>query len=536
MATSLNMSTETDSESRDTVEMDSSPQQTIKERTICSDLPPKDTYKQVEDSQNWNPMNNIPPNRTDYQLFEKLVDEDKPEVNKSDFKGEIIQNQISVDAHRPCPICFEKAYKTPKLLPCCHTFCLPCLKDHLRNTNSDDILVCPMCRANIHIPEGGVKELQENYFVIAVKTSNCDICREYNGERLCNDCDKTICMFCQKGHRCKKYVSEHRRHVNPFSFFSDSTDSSDTDSDSSSNISDASIPWSFNRPPRPWTKMLLNECVKFSLGDKRPLSIVTVSPTEAWILNVDSDENMSVALFDLQGTIKQSIPLGFLCIGLAVEESNSLLVTTTDETIVQRFIGSESTVIVPPSIFHPLGIALFSNGDIIIAGFEKNNVAESEIGCVKIFSSAGNAISNFTTGCDIIPMRVCVLGNDLIALTYPDNHFIDIRSKNGKIIGKYNGNNYDEDDVDFTPVSLCIGRYCCNPVIYISDRYGDTIHVISFSGDFIGLALRSQIRGNGDLGQPGPICFDSSGKLWVGQTGDNVVSIYDIYKYSNVME
>ena len=170
-----------------------------------------------------------------------------------------------------------------------------------------------------------------------------------------------------------------------------------------------------------------------------PISIVTVSPNEAWILNVDSDENISVALFDRQGTIKQSIPLEFLCVGLAVEESNSLLVTCTDKTIVQRFIGCESTVIVPPSIFHPLGIALFPDGDKIIAGFEKNNMAESEIGCVKIFSSAGNEISNFTTGCVIIPMMVCVLGCDMIALTYPDNHYVDIRSKNGKIIGKYNG-------------------------------------------------------------------------------------------------
>jgi hypothetical protein len=42
--------------------------------------------------------------------------------------------------------------------------------------------------------------------------------------------------------------------------------------------------------------------------------------------------------------------------------------------MVQRFIGCESTVIVPPSIFHPLGIALFPDGDKIIAGFEKSNM------------------------------------------------------------------------------------------------------------------------------------------------------------------
>ena len=166
MATSLMTSEENDSES--TVEPDCSPQQKVKQRTICSDLPPNNIHKQAEYAEKPNPMNNIPLSRKKCNFLEKFKDDDKPEVYRSDITGEIIQNQIFVDGQRQCPICFERAYKTPKLLPCCHTFCLPCLKDHLRNTNSDDILVCPMCRANIHIPEGGVKELQENYFVITV--------------------------------------------------------------------------------------------------------------------------------------------------------------------------------------------------------------------------------------------------------------------------------------------------------------------------------------------------------------------------------
>jgi hypothetical protein len=65
-------------------------------------------------------------------LLEKLKYEDKPEVNRSDIQEELIQSQISVDGQRQCPICFERAYKTLKLLPCCHAFCVPCLKVHLR--------------------------------------------------------------------------------------------------------------------------------------------------------------------------------------------------------------------------------------------------------------------------------------------------------------------------------------------------------------------------------------------------------------------
>ncbi|VDL79360.1 unnamed protein product [Nippostrongylus brasiliensis] len=59
-----------------------------------------------------------------------------------------------------CPICLDR-YKQPKLLPCQHTFCYPCLEscaDSLHRT-----LKCPECRAEHSIPYDGVKAFQTNY-------------------------------------------------------------------------------------------------------------------------------------------------------------------------------------------------------------------------------------------------------------------------------------------------------------------------------------------------------------------------------------
>ena len=50
MATSIQISEETDAES--IVEIDCSPQQKVKERTICSELPPTNMHKQAEHAEN----------------------------------------------------------------------------------------------------------------------------------------------------------------------------------------------------------------------------------------------------------------------------------------------------------------------------------------------------------------------------------------------------------------------------------------------------------------------------------------------------
>lgn len=56
--------------------------------------------------------------------------------------------------------CFD-FFRSPKLLPCHHTFCHPCLEgcaDTVRR-----VVKCPECRAEHTIPYDGVKSFQTNY-------------------------------------------------------------------------------------------------------------------------------------------------------------------------------------------------------------------------------------------------------------------------------------------------------------------------------------------------------------------------------------
>ncbi|CAC5371027.1 unnamed protein product [Mytilus coruscus] len=475
-------------------------------------------------------------NEQELEQIKQTTQNENLQVTYNEHPTRYKHKQLSMDIYRQCPICFESAYKCPKLLPCGHTFCSPCLKDHVRNKISDESVICPMCRSNIHIPGDGVRGFQENYFVTAENVLTCDVCRENVSEWLCGECDKRMCVICRKSHKCKKSASKGPRNLFSLSTFGDS---SDTDSDSSSHSvrSDASLPWSFTQPNAPWTKILLTEHAHFKLEEDICCNgIIPVSTTEAWLFKTNEElETCSFGLYNINGDMLRNVDIQPSASGFAVEQTNSILVSFAQETVVRRFTGSEPTIIIPPSIFHPIGIAIFPDDSVVIAGFEKDNIADVVLGCVKCFMPAGEEIWTFTTGYDIVPMRVCVLGNDLICLSYLENHFVDVRLKDGNVVGKYNGNDPDDDE-SFTPVDLCIGSYSNRPVVLVTDNYSDSIHMISYAAEFVGLVLRSPVSGSSGLGEPGAIGSDSDGKLWVGQRENNEISIYNVCKYSNVMQ
>lgn len=60
-----------------------------------------------------------------------------------------------------CSVCFEE-YKNPRQLPCLHRFCSDCLEQLI--TQSQGVLICPLCQKRSHIPNDGVEGLP-NAFV-----------------------------------------------------------------------------------------------------------------------------------------------------------------------------------------------------------------------------------------------------------------------------------------------------------------------------------------------------------------------------------
>ena len=125
-----------------------------------------------------------------------------------------------------CPICTE-TMRSPKLLPCVHTFCLACLIETCGGNIPGATLTCPMCRKKFPLPEGGCSNLPNNFFIenlidahaFLKETSRCERRdnneqilggTENNGQRVakcdqhpeqevqvvCLDCQSMICLSC----------------------------------------------------------------------------------------------------------------------------------------------------------------------------------------------------------------------------------------------------------------------------------------------------------------------------------------------------
>lgn len=109
-----------------------------------------------------------------------------------------------------CSMCLE-GFKEPKILPCFHTFCLNCLKAYVTVTANDNSFVCPLCRKAIDIPEGGVEEFQNNFYIQSIKTrkTDCDLCQS-PAVSLCTDCDESYCNTCMNAHTRMKISRDHR--------------------------------------------------------------------------------------------------------------------------------------------------------------------------------------------------------------------------------------------------------------------------------------------------------------------------------------
>ncbi|OCT66906.1 hypothetical protein XELAEV_18038188mg [Xenopus laevis] len=69
-----------------------------------------------------------------------------------------------------CPICFvpyDNVFKTPLILPCSHTFCLECLSKLCVFQRELDTFFCPLCRALVTIPPGGIPKLPPNMSLVS---------------------------------------------------------------------------------------------------------------------------------------------------------------------------------------------------------------------------------------------------------------------------------------------------------------------------------------------------------------------------------
>lgn len=100
-----------------------------------------------------------------------------------------------------CSVCLE-LFTEPKVLPCCHIFCLQCLK----KTATGVKVTCPKCRKVHGIPTSGLSALLTDFIVAheveatKLKTTKSQVCGECGQSgpisHFCSNCVKYLCRVC----------------------------------------------------------------------------------------------------------------------------------------------------------------------------------------------------------------------------------------------------------------------------------------------------------------------------------------------------
>ena len=109
-----------------------------------------------------------------------------------------------------CPVCYQ-LFKKPKYLPCHHSYCEHCLEKMQVQCK----IICPECRKEAIVPPGGVKDLDNNFFInrlvdefilkrkvegeAEVKCDEC--CGDDPVVAFCPDCTMFLCDVCNECHK-----------------------------------------------------------------------------------------------------------------------------------------------------------------------------------------------------------------------------------------------------------------------------------------------------------------------------------------------
>lgn len=110
-------------------------------------------------------------------------------------------------SHEKCALCL-KEFTSLRMLPCFHTFCLECLKNHLKIKQNADYFSCPLCKNTGYVPLSGIEELpissdaedEMTVFQNADAAHICDLCKNMEAKHKCLECNQFACDACTNIH------------------------------------------------------------------------------------------------------------------------------------------------------------------------------------------------------------------------------------------------------------------------------------------------------------------------------------------------
>ena len=124
---------------------------------------------------------------------------------KSSISSVSTQKAASSPADHKCSVCLE-LFTEPKILPCCHTFCLECLKKTASRGKTEGQITCPKCRQSHPIPAGGLSEFLTD-FVTTYELEVASISTKERKDIVCGECEQPgpVTHFCSD---CQNYLCD----------------------------------------------------------------------------------------------------------------------------------------------------------------------------------------------------------------------------------------------------------------------------------------------------------------------------------------
>lgn len=459
------------------------------------------------------------------------------------------------DDTNTCSICWE-GYTTPKMLKCRHTFCLPCLEGFQKKSEDKEIINCPLCRQKHRITDGNLDKLLDNYFVTSkprepLEKFCCSLCFEEAILKACSHCELKLCLPCKLSHRLALKLSDEKYEL-----------SSDSESDVIEEPDDVDLSDDAMLPGHlAFTSHMIKTKPNATLMSSFKVSSVMSAPECGQDILVSTIHSVGNGLCEV---ITDLGPECVLVDSKGVEMQREFFdngITDVVDIGVETKIFSNFHLSMLLKVEKGKGVRLFSrtgkiqptavcqlgNGEIACVGphvnlrdESRNSDSDNAMGELQFYDKHGQLskkitgnIYNKTFFKYPIGMSFCKMN---CSLCISDTNCVYIFRQDGELLYRYTGSNSVSNDRDmgisiqmpFHPRPICHDEA---GNIFVGNVVDQTIHILNSDGVFQGyLATRCKTG----FGNPSTLRFDSENRLWIGDSKDGTIRVFEITSYNNL--
>ncbi|XP_033729992.1 uncharacterized protein LOC117319265 [Pecten maximus] len=440
-----------------------------------------------------------------------------------------------------CTICMD-TYKNPKILPCSHTMCQECLEKMIASGYRSDVLVCPICRKQHQVPEGGVGKFMPNYFVSTSSEHSitCHVC-----EIILSDFQKKSgrCSYCN-GQMCAPCYKNHRHPENEVRGFQQEDEYSDgLNLDGSHRNTMHNLMMQLQgRAQSILTGSMVHsfQCEQQQEQQTRISRIVVTEDNKLWIL---VGKGPFIIKYDSKGLELDRKFVDGILLDIALHKDGSLLMIIENYHSVMCYTESQIREYVSAvDSLSPQRILMLPSGFLFVSAV--NLTSDQRQNVILVYNTQGSIIntiecdqqgmafgpitslaSNLKHGhiCIVDEKRQCVffLREGLFPLIYTRPNGFPTRNRGGGFSNpRYRG---------FRPKSLTCDS---KGNVFVYDDASGMIHVLNSSAKLLGFVLTNDEELSGD---PSCITIDNTDRLVIGDNTSGKVRIYDIdANYNNL--